>query len=85
MKRLLCLAAACALLAAVPLSHSLLAQQGGGQTKVDLCHIDEEGVGIYITVGEPAVQAHLDHGDCLLADSIEDPTGVGDCVCVAAE
>ncbi len=39
---------------------------GGGQTKVTLCHVDQEtGEEITITVGAPAVPAHLAHGDTL--------------------
>jgi len=39
---------------------------GGGQQKVTLCHVDQEtGEEITITVGAPAVPAHLAHGDTL--------------------
>ena len=36
----------------------------GGQAKVDVCHRMAKGF-IKITVGAPAVQAHMDHGDML--------------------
>jgi hypothetical protein len=40
---------------------------GGGTTKVDVCHIPPGNPdnAHTITVGEPAVQAHLNHGDFL--------------------
>jgi len=39
---------------------------GKGQQKVTLCHVDQEtGEKITITVGAPAVPAHLAHGDTL--------------------
>jgi hypothetical protein len=40
---------------------------GGGQTKVSICHIPpgNPGNAHSITVGEPAVPAHLAHGDSL--------------------
>ena len=36
---------------------------GAGTTKVDVCHRTGNGTFILITVGAPAVPAHLDHGD----------------------
>jgi len=48
---------------------------GGGQNKVTLCHVDQEtGEEITITVGAPAVPAHLKHGDTLGACVDEPPT-----------
>ena len=34
-----------------------------GREKVDICHLDEDGVYRLISVAEPAVAAHLRHGD----------------------
>ncbi|MHB1862865.1 MAG: hypothetical protein ACYCVL_07815 [Gemmatimonadaceae bacterium] len=34
-----------------------------GKTKVQVCHRTDNGTFILITVGAPAVPAHLDHGD----------------------
>ncbi len=48
---------------------------GGGQQKVTLCHVDQEtGEEITITVGAPAVPAHLAHGDTLGA-CVDEPSG----------
>lgn len=85
MRRLFCWAAAAALVVGLPLSHLALADRppDAGQPKVDICHIeDETGIGHVISVAEPAVPAHLGHGDCLAADAAvaED----GSCVCPAA-
>lgn len=38
---------------------------GGGKTKVDICHRTAHGTYNLITVGEPAYQAHMNHGDLL--------------------
>jgi len=52
---------------------------GGGQQKVTLCHVDQEtGEEITITVGAPAVPAHLKHGDTLGA-CVEEPEPEPDC------
>jgi len=68
-----------------------------GQEKVTLCHVDQDtGEEITITVGAPAVPAHLAHGDTLGECSEEPPTCVecidelnaGECVdfgCVQSE
>ncbi len=56
------------LLGGLTFSQSALAGQSGGpgQQKVTLCHVDQEtGEEITITVGAPAVPAHLAHGDTL--------------------
>ena len=54
------------LLGGLTFSQSALANGGGGQQKVTLCHVDQEtGEEITITVGAPAVPAHLAHGDTL--------------------
>ena len=54
------------LLGGLAFSQSALAKGGGGQQKVTLCHVDQEtGEEITITVGAPAVPAHLAHGDTL--------------------
>ena len=83
MKRALGFAAVAAALAILPASHVLMAQ---GQEKVTICHIDDDpvpGAGHLISVAEPAVEAHLAHGDCLEADAIEQDFGGGtdDCSC----
>ena len=52
---------------------------GGGQQKVTLCHVDQEtGEEITITVGAPAVPAHLRHGDTL-GPCVEEPEPEPDC------
>jgi len=59
---------AAVLLGGLAFSQSAFAGQGGGggQVKVTLCHVDQEtGEEITITVGAPAVPAHLNHGDTL--------------------
>jgi len=88
MKRLM-VGAALALALAGGLSAGVAAApgngNGAGQVKVDVCHlayveVDDAGVEtpVYelITVGEPAVDAHLAHGDFLFADS----ASADDCV-----
>ena len=50
-----------------------------GQQKVTLCHVDQEtGEEITITVGAPAVPAHLAHGD-ILGECSEEPEPSGTC------
>ena len=58
---------AAVLLGGLTLSQSAFAGQigGGGQEKVTLCHVDRDGERRTITVGAPAVPAHLAHGDTL--------------------
>ncbi len=46
----------------------------GGQAKVDVCHRMAKGY-IEITVGQPAVQAHLAHGDALPGDTVPGTAG----------
>jgi hypothetical protein len=50
--------------------------------KADICHVDDEGNIKLINVSKNAVQAHLRHGDFLLADSVfyadVDGDGLGD-------
>ena len=63
------------LLGGLAFSQSAFAGQGGGpgQVKVTLCHIDQEtGEEITITVGAPAVPAHLAHGDTL-SECVDEP------------
>ena len=64
------------LLGGLTFSQSALAgDRGGGQQKVTLCHVDQEtGEKITITVGAPAVPAHLAHGDTL-GPCVEEPPG----------
>ena len=73
-----------AALAMLPASHVLLAK--GPPAKVTICHIDDDpvpGAGHFITVADPAVEAHLAHGDCLEEAAIEQDFGGGtdDCSC----
>ena len=61
------------LLGGLTFSQSALANGGGGQQKVTLCHVDQEtGEEITITVGAPAVPAHIAHGD-LLGACVDEP------------
>ncbi len=62
------------LLGGLTFSQSAFAGQGGGpgQQKVTLCHVDEDGEKRTITVGAPAVPAHLAHGDTL-GPCVEEP------------
>ena len=62
------------LLSGLTFSQSAFAGQGGGggQQKVTLCHVDEEGEKRTITVGAPAVPAHLAHGD-ILGECVDEP------------
>ena len=65
------------LLGGLAFSQSAFAGVGGGpgQQKVTLCHVDQEtGEEITITVGAPAVPAHLAHGDTL-GPCVEEPPG----------
>ncbi|MBT4496941.1 MAG: formylglycine-generating enzyme family protein [Gemmatimonadetes bacterium] len=43
-----------------------------GKSKVSICHIDEEGVFHLISVAEPAVDAHLAHGDEIAGGDVLD-------------
>jgi hypothetical protein len=53
--------------AALGLAATTVAQDGRGQDKVSLCH--ETGVGfVQVQVAEPAVDAHLAHGDLMPDD-----------------
>jgi len=69
------------LLGGLTFSQSALANGGGGQVKVTLCHVDQEtGEEITITVGAPAVPAHLAHGDILgPCDEEPEPTTCEEC------
>ncbi len=69
------------LLGGLTFSQSAFAGQSGGpgQQKVTLCHVDQEtGEEITITVGAPAVPAHLNHGDTLGACD-DEPEPLGTC------
>ena len=69
------------LLGGLTFSQSAFAGQsgGGGQVKVTLCHVDQEtGEDITITVGAPAVPAHIAHGDTL-GECVEEPEPEPDC------
>lgn len=54
-----------------------------GQAKVDLCHLDEDGLYHLVSVAEPAVPAHIGHGDSLPGDIVPGSGGrysfAGDC------
>lgn len=71
MRRLL-LASGLALALGVAISATAVAQQGGGQEKVTLCHATGTGGYVEISVAAPAVPAHLAHGDV-------HPDQYGDC------
>jgi len=43
---------------------------GGGKTKVDICHRTSDSTYMLITVGAPAYQAHMDHGDLVPGDFV---------------
>jgi hypothetical protein len=63
MKRLLCLTAVAALLAA-PMAHNLFAKP---KAKVAICHVTDDGDNHHvIVVSSSAEAAHLAHGDCLI-------------------
>ncbi len=65
------------LLGGLTFSQSALANGGGGQQKVTLCHVDQEtGEEITITVGAPAVSKHLaNHQGDHLGPCVEEPPG----------
>jgi hypothetical protein len=52
-------------LSLVALVTGLSLAQGQGQEKVTICHHANDQQVITITVGAPAVNAHLQHGDTL--------------------
>jgi hypothetical protein len=79
MKRILGWFAVAAIIAGLPLSHLAL---GARQTKVAICHVKGNGTGKVISVAEPAVPAHLAHGDCLAVDA--DVADDGSCACPVA-
>ncbi len=79
MKRILGWVAVSAIIVGLPLSHLAF---GARQVKVALCHVTEEGAGHVISVAEPAVPAHLAHGDCLAADA--EVADDGSCACPVA-
>jgi hypothetical protein len=47
-----------------------LDQGSDSKARVDLCHRNDEGSYHKITVAEPAVQAHLNHGDGFIGDPV---------------
>jgi hypothetical protein len=49
--------------------HERLLKKGGNKPKVTICHKDGKGRYRKITVSQNAVQAHLNHGDCIKGDS----------------
>jgi hypothetical protein len=55
---------------------------GDGVTKIEVCHLTEDGTYIKITVGEPGLAAHLAHGDGVPGDPVPGMPGkvfAGDC------
>lgn len=44
--------------------------RGQGQEKIQVCHLEGNGTSHLIEVAEPAVQAHIDHGDVLATDGV---------------
>ena len=51
--------------------------QSAGQPKVGICHLSDDGTFHLIVVGEPAVPAHLAHGD-VIAPAVGATVTVGD-------
>ena len=71
MKRLLMLSTVAAMLVSIPASHLLWSAPPAGR-KTTLCHVSrDEGSAHVIRVGNPAVPAHLRHGDCILEEGQE--------------
>ena len=70
----LALVVAGAILVAAVLYTGNLALAGTGEEKVELCHKDKNT----LTVGFPAVEAHLAHGDSLGACEVDDDDGGDD-------
>ena len=71
MKRLLIILFVLVFIAAIPLSHNLMAKKAEKPGKVEICHVnsandqlEDFGFGRVITVSEKALAAHLKHGDC---------------------
>jgi hypothetical protein len=48
-----------------------------GQTKVDICHVDDTGTYHLITIADPAYDAHIAHGDIDVITFYEDNDGDG--------
>ena len=75
------LAALCALALFMRFSSPAFAAKGG-QTNINVCHITGDGTYRSITVAEPALPAHLDHGDAVPGGSCME--GVGACEATGA-
>src|SRR5262249_44783907 len=58
---------------------SFVSAAGHGQPKVDICHFDvDAGSWTKISIGSPAVAAHLaHHDDCVLSPDCTSPQGPG--------
>jgi hypothetical protein len=83
MKRFLMLSSVAGVLIGIPVSHQLWSAPPAGR-KTTLCHVDQdEGTAHVIRVGNPAVPAHLRHGDCVLEEgqecSFDDVNGIAVC------
>ncbi len=84
MKRLIVVLCVVGFLAALPLSH---VAAKGPAPKVDICHVTDSAVvnaagvsvvvGHVITVSENSKDAHVAHGDILVINDIDSPSGLG--------
>lgn len=43
-----------------------------GQEKVDICHVNGNGTYNVISVAEPALDAHLEHGDLVVGEDVDE-------------
>lgn len=65
------------LCAALLLPSLASAGPGKGVEKVNVCHLGDDGVVKMLTIGAPALQAHLDHGDWQPFTAYADADGDG--------
>jgi hypothetical protein len=87
MKRLAWHAMIGGLLVGLPASHLVWSAPPGGSKrppKTTLCHVSRgDGMTVVISVGAPAVNAHMRHGDCVLSEgqecSFDDVNGIALC------
>lgn len=71
------LAATTALFAAVAVASPIA--NATGQTKSDVCHVSSDHVEL-ISIADPAVESHLEHGDNVVGSTLPDGSTVGaDC------
>ncbi|GEM_PF-4992969 len=54
-----------------PLSETSMTNQNqNSQTRIDVCHVDEQGTYRKITIAQAALEAHLAHGDGVIGEGI---------------